>query len=192
VHGLRSGRYYEFALSRGPGELVHHLYFEPFVRSDHLVRLLTSQPNGGVNLLIERSPRHVAMTIVRYKELWGDQGPESDQLSINGTNVLNPATAPITKRVIGLFAYDVGSDGVSNVSQPIPVVFGLPFLTGVDLFVPAASPPAGKVPVSLRSRGAGPLRTVNFPNFPSSTDSVSVGFWDFEPGEASWGWSWRR
>jgi pimeloyl-ACP methyl ester carboxylesterase len=192
VHWLRSGRYYEFALSRGPGELVHHLYFEPFVRSDHLVRLLTSQPNGGVNLLIERSPRHVAMTIVRYKELWGDQGPESDQLSINGTNVLNPATAPITKRVIGLFAYDVGSDGVSNVSQPIPVVFGLPFLTGVDLFVPAASPPAGKVAVSLRSRGAGPLRTVNFPNFPSSTDSVSVGFWDFEPGEASWGWSWRR
>jgi hypothetical protein len=75
------------------------------------------------------------------------------------------------------------------VSQPIPVVFGLPFLTGVDLFIPAASPPTGKVSVALRSRGAGPVRTVNFPNFPSSTDSVSVGLWDFEPNEPQWAWT---
>ena len=44
---------------------------------------------AGVNLLIERSPRHSAVTIVRYKELWGDQGAESDVLSINGTDVVN-------------------------------------------------------------------------------------------------------
>jgi hypothetical protein len=189
VHGLRSGVHYEFALLQ-PGQITHHLYFEPFVRSDHLVRLLTSEPNGGVNLLIERSPRHSALTIVRYKELWGDQGAESDQLSVNGTQVINPATAPIDKRVIGVFAFDVGSDGVSDVSKPIPVVFGLPFLTGVDLFVPAATPPGGTVSVALRSRGAGPVRTVNFPNFPSSTDAVSVGFWDFEPGEPGWAGHW--
>jgi pimeloyl-ACP methyl ester carboxylesterase len=188
VHGLRSGRHYEFALIQ-PGQIVHHLYFEPFVRSDYLVRLLTSEPNGGVNLLIERSPRHAALTVVRYKEFWGDQGAESDQLSINGTNVINAATAPITKRAIGVFAFDVGSDGVSDVSQPIPVVFGLPFLTGVDLFMPAASPPTGKVSVALRSRGAGPVRTVNFPNFPSSTDSVSVGLWDFDPSEPQRAWT---
>jgi pimeloyl-ACP methyl ester carboxylesterase len=191
VHGLRSGRHYEFTLVQ-PGQNVHHLYFEPFVRSDYLVRLLTSEPNGGVNLLIERSPRHAALTMVRYKEFWGDQGAESDQLSVNGTNVINAATAPITKRAIGVFAFDVGSDGVSDVSQPIPVVFGLPFLTGVDLFMPAASPPTGKVSVALRSRGAGPLRTVNFPNFPSSTDSVSVGLWDFEPNEPQWVWTHHR
>jgi hypothetical protein len=142
-----------------------------------------------VNLLIERSPRHAALTVVRYKEFWGDQGAESDQLSINGTNVINAATAPITKRAIGVFAFDVGSDGVSDVSQPIPVVFGLPFLTGVDLFMPAASPPTGKVSVALRSRGAGPVRTVNFPNFPSSTDAVSVGLWDFDPSEPQRAWT---
>jgi hypothetical protein len=104
--------------------------------------------------------------------------------------VINPATAPIDKRVIGVFAFDVGSDGVGDVSKPIPVVFGLPFLTGVDLFVPAATPPGGTVSVALRSRGAGPVRTVNFPNFPSSTDAVSVGFWDFEPGEPGWAGHW--
>jgi pimeloyl-ACP methyl ester carboxylesterase len=179
VRGLRSGRRYEFALVL-PGSTVHHLYFEPFKRSDHLVRLLTSQPGGGVNLLIERSPNHSAVTIVRYKEFWGDQGAESDTLSVNGTNVLNPATAPITKRVIGMFAFDVGSDGASNVTVPHPVFFSLPFLSGVDLFLPAASPPAGRVTVALRSRGAGRTRELAFPNFPSSTDSVSVGLNDFE------------
>jgi hypothetical protein len=179
VRGLRSGRRYEFALVL-PGSTVHHLYFEPFLRSDHLVRLLTSQPGGGVNLVIERSPRHSAVTIVRYKELWGDQGAESDLLAVNGTNVLNAATAPITKRVIGMFAFDVGSDGVSNPTVPHPLLFSLPFLSGVDLFMPAAQPPSGKVTVALRSRGAGRLRRVTFPNFPSSTDSVSVGLNDFE------------
>jgi pimeloyl-ACP methyl ester carboxylesterase len=179
VRGLRSGRRYEFALLL-PGATIHHLYFEPFKRSDHLVRLLTSQPGGGVNLLIERSPNHSAVTIVRYKEFWGDQGAESDLLAVNGTNLLNPATAPITKRVIGMFAFDVGSDGVSDVTVPHPVFFSLPFLSGVDLFIPAAEPPTGKVTVSLRSRGAGRTRKVTFPNFASSEHSVSVGLNDFE------------
>ena len=73
VRGLSSRKHYEFALV-DPGQITHHIYFEPFKRSNHLVRLLTSEPGGGVNILIERSPRHSALTIVRYKELWGDQG----------------------------------------------------------------------------------------------------------------------
>ena len=57
--------------------------------------------------------------------------------------MINAATAPITKRVIGMFAFDTGSDGVSNVATPHPVFFALPFLSGVDLFIPAATPPSG-------------------------------------------------
>ena len=113
--GDRPHAHYEFALLR-QGQNTHHLYFEPFVRSSHLVRLLTSKPDGGVNLLIERSPNHSAFTIVRYKEFWGDQGAANDALYLNGTNVINAATAPITKRAIGMFAFDAGSDGVSNVT----------------------------------------------------------------------------
>jgi pimeloyl-ACP methyl ester carboxylesterase len=185
VRGLKPRRHYEFALLL-PGSTTHHLYYEPFTRSDRLVRLLTSQPNAGVNLLIERSAKHSAATIVRYKEFWGDQGAESDVLKVNGTGVLNPATAPIDKRVIGMFAFDSGSDGVSNVSVPHPVFFSLPFLSGVDLFMPAAAPPKGKVSVALRSRGAGRTRVVNFPNFPSSTDTVSVNLNDYEYTSAPW------
>ena len=145
------------------------------------MRLLTSEPNGGVNLLIERSPNHSAFTIVRYKELWGDQGAENDELSVNGTNVINAATAPITKRVIGMFAFDEGSDGASNVATPLPLVFAFPFLSGVDLFVPATAAADGTSAVALRSRGHGPLRVVNVPDFPSSTDSISVNLNDYDP-----------
>jgi hypothetical protein len=113
-------------------------------------------------------------------------------LQVNGTNVLNAATAPISKRVIGMFAFDTGSDGVSNVTTPHPVFFSLPFLSGVDLFLPAAAPPVGKVSVALRSRGAGATRTVNVPNFPSSTDSLTVNLDDFEYTGARWAHKGRR
>jgi hypothetical protein len=66
------------------------------------------------------------------------------------------------------------------------VFFSLPFLSGVDLFMAAAAPPTGKVSVALRSRGAGRTRTVNVPNFPSSTDSISVNLNDFEYTSARW------
>jgi hypothetical protein len=62
----------------------------------------------------------------------------------------------------------------------------------VDLFMPAASPPTGKVSVALKSRGAGPTRVVNFPNFASSTDTVSVNLNDFEDTAAPWSHKRRR
>jgi pimeloyl-ACP methyl ester carboxylesterase len=179
VRGLRAGASYEFALLQ-EGANTHHIYPEPFRRSDHLVRLLTSEANAGINLLIQRGPNHSALTLIRYKELWGDQGAENDQLWVNGTNLVNAATAPITKRAISIFAFDAGLDRVSNVATPLAAVAALPFLTGVDLFVPAATPPDGTTSIALRSRGRGPVRRVNVPNFPSSTDSVSVQFNDYE------------
>jgi pimeloyl-ACP methyl ester carboxylesterase len=175
---LVSGKHYEFALSQG-GE-TEHFYFEPFLRSDDLIRLLTQQPGTSLDALWSKSPAHVNLIVVRYKELWGDQGAENDVLKINGTNVINAATAPISHLVNAMFAFDQGSDKASNVNAPIATFFGIPFLSAVDLYIPASSPPTGTVSVSLRSRGQGPVRTINFPNFPSSTDSVSVELRDFE------------
>jgi Lipase C-terminal domain/Lipase (class 2) len=176
---LKRGRHYEFALVPADGR-THHFYYEPFVRSDHLVRLLTSEPGSALDLIIEKSPNHVSMVVTRNKELWGDQGAENDLLEINGTNVCNAATCPINKRVIGMFAFDVASDGTSNLSAPIPVLFALPFISGVDHFIPAAAGGTGKVSVTLTSRGAGPARTVNLPNHASTTDQVTVQLNDFE------------
>ena len=130
--------------------------------------------------LWSRSPAHVNLIVIRYKELWGDQGAEKDVLDIDGTNVINAATAPISHLVNAMFAFDQASDQTSNAGAPIATFFGIPFLSAVDLYIPASSPPSGTVSVSLRSRGEGPLRTINFPDFPSSTDSVSLQFRDFE------------
>jgi len=175
---IESGKHYEFALAQ-VGE-VQHYYYEPFLRSDDLVRLLTVVPGTGLDTLWSKSPNHVNLIVIRYKEFWGDQGSENDILTIDGTNVINAATAPISHLVNAMYAFDQGNDGVSNVSAPIPTFFGIPFLSAVDLYIPASSPANGTVSVSLKSRGAGPVRTVNFPNFPSTTDSVTVQFHDFE------------
>jgi pimeloyl-ACP methyl ester carboxylesterase len=175
---LERGARYEFAITRSTG--THHLYFEPFQHDDHLVRLLTAVPNTGLDALTTKGDRHAVVIVTRYKELWGDQGASNDILTINGTNVINAATSPQSKRAIGLFAFDAGSDGQSNVSAPLPAFFALPFITGVDLAIPAARPPAGRISIRLSSRGRGPVRGVNVPNLPSTTDRISVQLNDYE------------
>jgi pimeloyl-ACP methyl ester carboxylesterase len=175
---VKSGKRYEFVVDQ-QGQF-HHFFYEPFRRSDDLIRLLTNVPGTSFDLIMDRSPNQVNLIMVRYKELWGDQGSENDVLSVNGTNVINAATSPISHRTNAMFAFDQDSDGVSDVSSPIPVFFGLPFLSAVDLFIPAASPPTGTVRVDLTSRGSGPTREVSFPNYPSSNNTVTVQLNDFE------------
>jgi pimeloyl-ACP methyl ester carboxylesterase len=175
---LERGAHYEFAISRPTG--THHLYYEPFRHDDHLVRLLTGLPNSGLDALIEKSDRHAAVIVTRNKELWGDQGAANDVLTINGTNVINAATSPQSKRTIGLFAFDAGSDGQSNLSAPLPAFVSLPFISGMDLAIPVSRPPDGRISVRLRSRGRGRVRTINVPKLPSSTDRISVQLNDFE------------
>jgi pimeloyl-ACP methyl ester carboxylesterase len=166
---LRSGERHEFALLR-PGESTHHFYFEPFRRSDSFVRLLTSRPGEGLGGLVDTSDRHTALTFQRQKEWWGGEG---DHLWINGQDILNPATAPHNRRVIGVFAFDDGSDGVSDLSAPLPEFVTQPFVSGVDLFIPASS--RGTVSIVARERGGGVTR-LPVPAWPSSGHRVSVEF----------------
>jgi hypothetical protein len=169
---------YEFAIVRDEIP-THHLYFEPFVRSDSWIRLLTSNP-GGIADLAERGDGNSGMVIVRYKEWWGDQGANNDVLEINGVSILNPANAPISKRAIAAFVYDAGVDGITDLSAPIPAFFGLPFLTGMDVFMPAANPPNATISIASTPRlGGGRVQLINVPNWPSTTHRISVQFNDY-------------
>jgi pimeloyl-ACP methyl ester carboxylesterase len=174
---VQSGKRYEIA-ELHPGAPVHHFYYEPFTRSDHLIRLLESDAlrlAGG-----PPDPRSAAMLILRYKELWGDQGSESDAVTVNGETVCNPTTCPLSKEVNGLFAADFNHDGMSETTDTWPPYQSLGyFVSSVDVFAPAQIAPTGEVAVGLRSRGQGPVRTISFPSFPATTDVETVQFNDY-------------
>jgi pimeloyl-ACP methyl ester carboxylesterase len=174
-----AGGRYEFALTRTDGS-VHHVYFQPFLRSDHLVRLLTSRPGEGLDLLREPSNTSAGFGVIRYKEMWGDQA-DNDTLEINGVNILNGATAPRTKRVNAMFVGDDNLDGVTDLSAPVQPWFSLPFISAVDLVVPATIPPDDTIRVEMVARaGDGDDEVVNIPNWATSENVVTITFRDFQ------------
>jgi hypothetical protein len=178
---------YELVLSRGA--TAHHFYTPPFVRSSHLVRLLTSEPGTGLDLLRDTSDHHTSLTLVRNQEIWGDQDAGSDVLTVAGQALATPAIAPQAKRVIGLFAFDRGVDGVSDLSQPIAALFALPFLSGGDLFLPATTPPDGTIRIETVARsGTGEREVINVPNWASSSHHVSVMLRDWSQEDDTFPW----
>jgi pimeloyl-ACP methyl ester carboxylesterase len=184
----QAGQAYEFNIVR-EGMSDHPSYYEPFIRSDYLIRLLTSGPTGGPSAYMDRSPNHVNLLLGRNMELWGDQDGENDVLTVNGTNVISPGTNPLNKRVNYMFVYDQGADGVSHLGVPIPYYFAISFFSGVDLFTPGAYPPDGTVSVALTSRtGGGRVQRINVPNLASSqVRTITVMFNDYLP-PAWWPW----
>jgi hypothetical protein len=173
---VQAGTRYEFALVT-PGLPTLHIYYEPFVRSDYTLRLLQSV---AIEHYVGDRPGSMAGVQIRYKELWGDQGAESDQLLINGTNVCTPGLCPISKQVNAFFAFDRNRDGQTDLSSPDPVLSGLPFITGADVYMRASSPPDDTVSFQLISRGTGQIRTLNVPNWDSLTDGFTIQWNDFE------------
>lgn len=171
-------KHYELAVVWGTVQ-THHFYFQPFQHDDHLIRLLTSVPGTGLDVLREKSDRHMSLTVVRFKEWWADQGPLNDVLVVDGVSVLNAANSPRTKRVNAMFLFDVGSDGTTDLTAPHPVLFALPFLTGMDLFVPATDPPDRTVRVAMTARAAdGSTEVIAVPDWASSGHHVTVQFPD--------------
>ena len=174
---VQSGKRYEFALVDASTVRALHIYYEPFVRSDYTLRLLRSQ---AIENYVGDRPGSAAGVNIRYKELWGDQGAESDQLLIDGLNVCTPTLCPISKQVNAFFAFDANRDGQTDISSPEPVLSQLPFITGADVFMRASTPPDDTISFQLLSRGVGPLRTLNIPNWDSVTDGFTIQWHDFE------------
>lgn len=178
----KPGVYYEFAIVR-EGRPIHHIYREPFIRSDYWVTLLTSAP-GGISDYVNVSENHVMLLFMRNKEFWGDQGDKNDILMINGTNIITRNHCPVSKLVCGIWVYDKDSNEVNNTETPIQVFHSLMFQTGVDLFVPASPEGAGVINVTLVSRGGESVKTINVPNWPSNCSEhgghrITVHFNDY-------------
>jgi hypothetical protein len=173
---VTAGKRYEFATVR-PGFPTHHHYYEPFDRSDYALRLLESDP---INQYAGNRPGSGGVVMLRYKELWGDTGAQSDVLRINGLNVCTKVLCPWKHQVNAFFAFDRNRDGKTDLSSPDPVLSALPFITGADVFIPASSPPTGTTSYQLKSRGAAPVRTLKVPNWDSVSHAVTIQWKDYE------------
>jgi len=171
--------YYEFRLVRTDTDRQHHHYVTPLRRTDLGLRLLSSSPGSLVDSLIERNPAHVSLLTYRNKEWWGDQGSNSDVLSLNGDNVVTAGIAPRSKRAIGIFNYDWRSDKRTDLSRPISTFSLLPFMTGADLYLPASSDASGKVTVEYRQRGGSGTTQVAVPNWPSDKHTNTIYLDDY-------------
>src|SRR4030042_333947 len=175
----KTGVNYEFCLLQET--FMTHYYFEPFIRSDYLIRLNTEMPGKGLSSHADTSDHQSNMLIMRNKEFWGDQGTDSDVLTVNGSNIVTPAICPLNKLVIAIFVNDHGAAGTTDLSTPIPYFFSaIPFfISGADLYVSAANPPSGTIPLVLTPRDGGGTQVINVPNWVCTKDRISVQFNDF-------------
>jgi pimeloyl-ACP methyl ester carboxylesterase len=199
VHGHKA---YEFAVTREDGS-VHHFYQRPFVRDDYFLRLNTGRPGAGLEVFLKHGDRHVNLTLVRGREMWGDQ-PDSDTLTVDlrgdgapRLNVLTPEVAPRTGpggpdgntgEVNALFLTDVGARTATGYADPdqrtdlgkgqLFPFNNLTFLAAADVYLPAHRSATGTVRLTMRPRGGGAPEVVNVPNWPSSDHRITITFQD--------------
>lgn len=193
---VEGGAYYEFETTRPDVDYVGHAYYEPFVRDDHLIRLLATPPDAATVANTTKGPHHGAVVVIRYKEWWADQGDASDALWVLGEGVAaaadldpaqvagvpllaNPEVAPRASSVISLHVHDTEADQHSALT-PIPFFASQAFQTGVDVFLPAQTPPDRTLHFTSMARDAlGETQVIGVPNWASDQHRVGVQFNDY-------------
>lgn len=178
---ITKGATYEFGLDREAVGADHYFYREGYLQDSLFVRLNTSLPGAGVGAYLHRSANHTNLMIARDRELWGDQGELNDSLTVNDTQIVSSATAPLLKRTSSIFLHDRNSDGNSTLPGPDPFFSALPFISGLDLFIPASPGANQPINIQLKPRGSnGAVQVINVPNWPSDEiRSNSVQFRDY-------------
>lgn len=179
---LATGAHYEYALSSDASPVTHHLYLQPFVRSSHLVRLLSSSPDDSPTRdNTNVGDGHTALIVMRMRE-WHAQG-ERDvlEISVNGNGPIDAITDFVGNGAIALHIHDDAATPGETTLAPLPYFSDQPFQSGVDVFLPAAPGGSGTITITNLPRGdSGRPQTLNVPNWPSSENSVSVVFSDWE------------
>lgn len=194
-------QHYEFELLRADTDLVLHLYYQPFIRSDYWVRLLSVAPGSPTLLNTLTGPNHAAAVVIRYREFWTTHpgGPQDvleiattsasrgDQAPVNALqNVLSDGIA-VGASAIGLHLHDNPADGVSSLAL-IPYFGTVSFQNGADVYMPAAGPPDGTITFRSLPRGdTARAQVLNTPNWASDAHRISVNLNDYVQDVNSWG-----
>ena len=171
----KPGQRYEFALVK-PDAKTLHVYMEPFVRSDYDIRLLGSIP---IEEEVGKFPGSSGSVMIRYKEYWGNEPGQNDELLVNGLEVCTPSLCPWQKKVNAYFAFNWEGKEESTLNEE-PALGHLPFIQAAQVFIPAHEPPNATVSYQLSSRLGGGLRTLDVPNWEGVTNQVQIFWNDFE------------
>jgi pimeloyl-ACP methyl ester carboxylesterase len=185
---LESGAHYEYLLSAADSDIQHHLYLQPFVRSSHLVRLLSSQPDGDTRANTNVGDEHSAVIAIRMREWYADDDPDLDgdqsdvlEVSVDGeTDPVDVLEGYVGNGTIGLHIHDDAATPGETTLAALPYFADQPFQSGIDVYLPASASGTATIRVTNVPRGdTSRVQTLNVPNWPSSTHSISVVFADF-------------
>jgi pimeloyl-ACP methyl ester carboxylesterase len=179
------------------GPRHQHFYYEPWTRSNYLLRLNVAPIGSALDQAIERGP-HGSVSIVRMKEWWGNNPVDpanADDLHVSSTSaslpdqapidIINENTAPFTSSTIAVIAFDINSDGVTDVSQLHSLG---PFLSGVDLYMPGTDPPDGMVTFDHQQRRTDAPQVINTPNWATEAGhGMTVTFREYVQDIETWG-----
>lgn len=177
--------HYEFLLLR-PGRSDHHFYRQPLLRDGHLVRLNTSQAGSEIESNTNASDDHASLVISRDMEWWGDRGADSDILEISTTSpsgnqaaldIISPAMG---NGVIGIHVHDDDASPLLTTGDALAYFPDQPFQWGVDVYMPASTPPDGVISIVSSPRGDTENQQIlNVPNWASSAHRISLIFNDY-------------
>jgi len=147
-----SGEHYELSLERA-GFPTGHYYFQPWPRSTNLVRMNASAPGSLTLANTNASENHSAIIVQRQKEWWvshpSGQNDSLKILTLSRSGGFNPPVevlTPITSN--GIIAIHVHDDVATPLFSSLALLPFFPtqaFQSGVDVFMPADSPPDGTI-----------------------------------------------
>lgn len=179
--------HYELHLVR-PGRSDHHFYRQPVLRGSNLVRLNTSPAGSAIEENTNSGPSHATLVISRDMEWWtSHESGENDVLEIGTISPLwgdQPAVNILRPEMgngdIGIHVHDTAERPAVTTGDLIAYFVGQPFQSGVDVYMPATSPPDGTISVVSSPRGdASRKQVLNVPNWASSKHRISLIFNDY-------------
>jgi hypothetical protein len=178
---VTQGQPYEFELDR-PGAGVIHVYYQPFIRSTYLLRLQSLPAGSPVLTNTNFGPNHAAGVVLRYREWWRSHGAQNDNLDISTTSAAGnqPARNVLANEpsdVAGIHVHDDTATPRQSSLALHSYFSGQAFQTGVDVYMPGASPTNGTITFSNNPRGnAAQRQVINIPNWASLVGGTRHGF----------------
>ncbi len=177
-------QHYEMLLTTPEGT-TQHFYAQRYVRSSRLVRLLSGPRDAPSRANANLGEGHAMVIALRMREWTPDDVLEIETRSAAGdqppVNAINPEVLGRARLPpIAIHIHDAAASPGNSTVEGLPWFIEQPFQTGVDVFMPAASPPNGTITVTNLPRGdrSKPQR-LNVPNWPSSQHTIMVMFSDY-------------